>query len=62
MFERQLNSTLASDLPHLSMTAEPRWTAQDVCYNNDALNSSLSWDMTGLARPPPSPINISSPA
>eukprot|EP00961_Rhodomonas_salina_P235771 3186456-Rhodomonas_salina.1 len=62
MFKHQLNSTLASDLPHLSTTSEPHWTVQDVCYNNDALNSSLSGDVTGSARPPPSPINISSPA
>eukprot|EP00961_Rhodomonas_salina_P033996 457511-Rhodomonas_salina.1 len=47
MHAAKLNSTLASDLPNLSSVPAPVWTSDDICVNEDALNSKLSGNMSG---------------
>eukprot|EP00961_Rhodomonas_salina_P013873 185693-Rhodomonas_salina.1 len=63
MHKNNLNSTIVSDLPNLSSTATPVWTADDVLVDENAIHhdSGLSCNMSGLPEIESSPINISSP-
>eukprot|EP00961_Rhodomonas_salina_P056637 760748-Rhodomonas_salina.1 len=61
MHEHNLNSTIVSDLPNLSSTATPVWTADDVLVDENAIHSGLSGNMSGLPEIESSPINVSSP-
>eukprot|EP00961_Rhodomonas_salina_P179355 2420035-Rhodomonas_salina.1 len=49
-----------SDLPNLSSTATPVWTADDVLVDENAIHSGLSSNMSGLPEIESSPINVSS--